>query len=219
MVNTCFTFASLTIIIYQFISIYAYSTSNQCNSFPLKDFKQIWRKVCTGTFLAHQEYKKCPYPNDNQIQIAFKKYSNIFNVVDLLGIPEVREKFANIPLRAYSMVNINETIGQTGCLLKNITRPNEASVCPYHYVVQYRPDKIPNFRRQAICNCPRCHAAVQETVNDNEHRCTNVMKVALMLELGKCVKTFDGYDYELNLAFEEISIACECMLAPDSNSN
>ena len=190
--------------------------ANQCNAFKFKEFERIRRKLCSLSTNNHTIGLSCPFPTDKQIENAISKYNNIFSVAYFLNVPEFQEKFSHIPLRTYKWASINETIGEISCNIKNKTQPHVAGVCPYHFVLQYRPDVIPNFRKQAICNCPRCHEVVKHNVKDNEHRCTQIIKVAPILELGKCIR--DGNkvaEYELNLAFEEVSIACECMLSPD----
>jgi hypothetical protein len=203
---------------YYFYLVLFVKTNGQqeCELFPYKEeFKQIHKQICSNNTKINSN-QNCNLPTSEHIQKALEKYDYVFSVAYFLDLPEVQEKFSKIPLRKYSLTSFNETKGQTNCILKTKTLPHETGVCPYHYVVQYRPDKIPNFRKQAICNCQHeCHAVVIKVVNDNLHKCSQIIKIAPFLELGKCVKSGNQMEYELKLAFEEVSVACECMQQPD----
>ena len=188
----------------------------ECETFPFKEeFKEIHNRICSTKEVMNSN-QNCKFPTSEQIQKAMEKYDYVFSIAYFLDLPEVQGKFSKIPLRKYSLTNFNETKGQTNCVLKSKTLPQETGVCPYHYVVQYRPDKIPSFRKQAICNCQHeCHAVVIKVINDNLNKCTQIIKIAPFLELGKCIKNGNQMEYELKLAFEEVSVACECMQSPD----
>lgn len=205
-------YLSLSYFVYPLIMIDG--QMNQCNSFPYKEgFKKIHEKICSTE--SSTTTNTCKFPTEEQLQEIIEKYDNIFSFQHFLDLPEIREKYSNITLRKYSSNSLNETKGQTDCVLKSKTLPHEAGVCPYHFVVQYRHNKIPNLRKQAICNClHECHAVVVQVVNDNKHTCTQILKIAPILELN-CIKKGTEMAYEINLAFEEVSVACECMLATD----
>ena len=111
----------------------------------------------------------------------------------------------------------SDLIDDTKChgINRNITRPNEMSVCPYQLKLNERDGRYPKIFEEAQCNCQSCigsssNSSFNPTLLPNKiYGCRPVFKKVPVLVRGRCGNDFffiwDG-------ASEYLSQGCVCVL-------
>lgn len=88
----------------------------------------------------------------------------------------------------------------------NFTKLNELAICPYHFKIIDRIDRIPHLRSQAICDCTNCTRGPLH--DDAIYRCMpiTILVPALKRDNKVCIQGVHIWKPIL----EYVSIACEC---------
>jgi hypothetical protein len=84
---------------------------------------------------------------------------------------------------------------------------HQRSLCPWYYKVDYRNDRYPRTRMQAICNCFNCYYLKNKENDEDQFNCRQIQKLMPVLVRGDCIKGV----YNWAVMFEYVSIACMCM--------
>lgn len=152
--------------------------------------------------------KTCIDPNEEVLAATLVGFMNQYYPVNgMINVKEVQFVFRSIIDHSILLSSSNHVIyGDKKCLNKKIqTKLNELALCPYHYRIDYRSNRKPNLRANAICNCKNCTRPPVENA-DIFYRCSPLRVLMPALKREICVNGV----YQWKPIYEYVNVACEC---------
>lgn len=208
----------LIIVLFVVLNFFKFANMNpnaSCTQLPFSsELYGFNQRICDFIINQNANANECTNPDEDKLHEIILNHSEFFIKQEFFDSPEFFSKYRDIPrfrnLSDNSLVNY--TIGEKDCIFRNRTQPNEIGVCPWHYKIHYRENRYPYYRKEAICNCQHCHN-VMRVINDTERLCRPIKKNFPILYRGNPVQVSSSKcEYEMKLAFEEVTVACECMV-------
>ncbi len=113
----------------------------------------------------------------------------------------------------HSVMESNHFIEQSQCTIqeRNTYTLNQASLCPWKYVIKQRFDRYPLLRTEVKCTCDKCTTYISKKFPENMYGCMPVLKPFPVLLRGEC---HDGF-YNWTPTTEEVNVACVCAHKPN----
>lgn len=90
--------------------------------------------------------------------------------------------------------------------------PNARSMCPWHYVIDFNPRRLPTTLAFAKCNCGSCLDPVTNEKRDD----LTCQRISYKMKVLRKVGCTDGF-YKYQLEEQEIPVACACMRNPSAD--
>ncbi|XP_046556543.1 interleukin 17-like protein [Haliotis rubra] len=161
--------------------------------------------VATPLCSAQRRSRRCREPMNRKMDIDDRLRDSFYQGPPLL---DTVANFSTIPDQ---FVRVRHTIfaGEPQCpTWEEAVRLHEGKVCPFHYVLNYDENRIPNTVVETECNCVECLRP--DNGPSNLMDCLPIIYYTKVFRRTGCVEGV----YRYAAIWEPLKIGCQCAHAP-----